>query len=252
MIPSAANDAVSFSKPQVGSEQLLESLVALTLGQIEKTITLAKTVKFTVAHGEEYQYRVPPQEERLLSKTACGKRVKQWASRRGATYLTLKELGFNPVPTVQSGPAGEPIWPDGITGSITHCYPWSIVVAAKCSGEFVIGVDLESLLKSRRVDISAVICRKGELDWISAGNYFHERMAMIFSAKEALYKALYPVLQRYIDFKEVELSWLNERSCFAVEIMSDSAASLLPALRSEVYCRQQGDFVFSCAICQIA
>src|SRR5947199_216586 len=67
-----------------------------------------------------------------------------------------------------------------------------------------------------KVDISSVVCRKPELEWIFADGDCQARLMMIFSAKEAVYKALHPVCRKYIDFQDVELSWVPEESRFVV------------------------------------
>ena len=97
-------------------------------------------------------------------------------------------------------------------------------------------------------DISGVICTAEELDWVRDGFSFHERLAMVFSAKEAVYKGIYPYCKQYIDFQDVELSWLPERQSFGVSVLEGTNARL-PSLRGcEVHCRCLDGFVFSCMI----
>ena len=236
----------------IACKRALESMVIHALRGIDDSLHHRESLRFAITHGEDDDYVLHAEEARLLAPSASKKRLIEWASGRRAAHLTLRRLGFDNPPPVLREAAGEPLWPDGIGGSISHCYPWSIAVAAKCSARLTIGIDLESLVRMARVDISRVACRKAELEWVSAEDDFQGRVGMIFSAKEAVYKALYPLCRRYIDFEEVELSWLREESRFDVDILAPFAASFVPSLMCKVYCRRQANFVFSCALCQIS
>jgi 4'-phosphopantetheinyl transferase EntD len=122
---------------------------------------------------------------------------------------------------------------------------WSLAIAARSSRCFAIGIDLESLQRIKGPDISHLICRNAELDWVYGGGHFHERLAMIFSAKEALYKALYPIFRRYIDFMEVELTWSPEQGCFQAQLLTARANEFPDDRPVKVYCRRHESFFFS-------
>jgi 4'-phosphopantetheinyl transferase EntD len=182
---------------------------------------------------------------RLLSPRACEIKRVQFTLGRVAARLALKQIGFdNPVPILR-GEKGQPLWPDGITGSITHCYPWSVAVVAKSPNHLAIGIDLESVARIKGPDVCDLVCRDVERDWARAGCHFHERLAMIFSAKEAVYKAFYPLCQRYIDFKEVELSWSPEHHRFHCRFIGALSPRILLATLCDAHCRCSGDLVFS-------
>jgi 4'-phosphopantetheinyl transferase EntD len=159
-----------------------------------------------VSEKQLANYTLHPEEVRILAPRACRRKRVEFALGRTAANLALKQVGLeNPGPVLRAS-SGEPLWPDGIVGSITHRYPWSVAVVINGSNRFAIGVDLEAIEGLQGTDISQLVCRQPELDWVHLGN-FQERLAMIFSAKEAFYKAFYPLCRRYIDFKEVELVW---------------------------------------------
>ena len=189
---------------------------------------------------------IRPEEERILSPSACPKKRTEFVLGRAAVRYALRELGeYGPV---LRGGQGEPLWPEGILGSITHCWPWAVALVLKSWKPLVVGIDLEDLETAGRVDISGLICTAKELDWVRDGFSFHERLAMIFSAKETIYKGFYPFCRQYIDFKDVELSWFPKRQSFGVSFLGGTKIQFPSLRRCEVHCRCFEGLVFSCMI----
>ena len=60
-----------------------------------------------------------PEEEPLIAKSVA-KRRNEFITVRYCARLALEELGVPPVPILK-GEKGEPCWPDGVVGSLTHC-----------------------------------------------------------------------------------------------------------------------------------
>src|SRR5258708_3275547 len=60
-----------------------------------------------------------PEEEPLIAKSVA-KRRNEFITVRYCARLALGELGVAPVPML-TGDKGEPCWPDGVVGSLTHC-----------------------------------------------------------------------------------------------------------------------------------
>lgn len=187
---------------------------------------------------------IHPEEERIPSPRACLWKRSEFVLGRAAARYALRELGE--YGCVLRGSQGEPRWPEGISGSITHCWPWAVALVVRSRRPLAIGIDLESLKKVARADISGVICTAQELDWVRQGFSFYERLAMIFSAKEAVYKGIYPFCRQYLDFKDVELAWFPERQSFGVSLLVNGQ---IPSFHGcEVYCRCFDGFVFSCMV----
>ena len=191
-------------------------------------------------------YVLHREEVGILSPRACRKRQIEFASGRAAARFALNEVGVEALPVLR-GQKGEPHWPPGIVGSITHCYPWSVAVAIRYPNIFATGVDLETTERMRGAEISELVCGSDELDWVRAGN-LKERLTMIFSAKESVYKAFYPLCQRYIDFKDVELTWVPAQSCFHAKFLASFGPGLPRGHVCPVYYRSYNAFTFSCVI----
>ena len=227
-------------------KRALESVVNPVMTAVNSCCRLRRNFGFAILSAEDQlEDTLHPEEIRLLPPRACRIKRVEFSLGRVAVRLALKQIGFdNPVPILR-GEKGEPLWPDGITGSISHCYPWSIAVVAKSPNHFAIGIDLESTARFQGPDISDLVCRDVERDWARAGCDFQERVAMIFSAKEAVYKAFYPLCHRYIDFKEVELSWSPEDYRFHCRCITALSPSIPLGTACDIYCRCHGGLVFS-------
>lgn len=100
--------------------------------------------------------------------------------------------------------SGEPVWPTAFRGSITHTTEYAhaaVVHKTSCSG---IGIDSEHVVESG-ADIVAMCCTPFERATWFEDTIDPLRATLLFSAKESFYKAIYPVVQRIVDFDEVEV-----------------------------------------------
>jgi 4'-phosphopantetheinyl transferase EntD len=227
-----------------------DALHAITLEALEPyqgALRLGESASLSVLSAEDQQdHFLHPEEEQALPPRACTRKRAEWALGRAAAHRALRELGEVPLPLLR-GDHGEPVWPEGITGSITHCWPWTAALLVKAGKRFAIGLDLENLERAALVDISSVICAAAELDWAHDGD-FQLRLAMIFSAKEAVYKGLHPFCRRYIDFKEVELAWLPQQQSFRVAFVGGPETEFAALGECKVLSRLINGLVFSCLV----
>jgi 4'-phosphopantetheinyl transferase EntD len=224
----------------------LESVVSEALTAGDGSLRLHENLAFAIlSANDQANYTLHPEEAGVLAPRACRGKREEFALGRAVARLALQELGFEKPSPVLRGQGGEPLWPEGIVGSITHCYPWSIAVVGKYSNRFTIGIDCESVHRAKGADIGRLICRDRELQWVHNGGGHPGRLVMIFSAKETVYKAFYPLCRQYIDFKEVELSWLPAKSCFQGELLGDFGGRFLGSRSCAIHCRRCNDLVFS-------
>ena len=96
------------------------------------------------------------------------------------------------------GPHREPLWPDGIVGSIAHASPYVLAATAFRGTAQSIGLDVAPWLDDGATDrIGANIAMPGELNSLinSNGWSMARRLTLVFSAKKSIYKALYPLVQ---------------------------------------------------------
>jgi 4'-phosphopantetheinyl transferase EntD len=252
MVTTSLVDDLPSRTEMTAVEHEMRATVIQALRPCRDALGLGKDVFLAVlSAADQGKPWIHPEEERILSPRACTKKRTEFVLGRTAVRQALRELGEKYAPVLRGG-YGEPLWPDGILGSITHCWPWAVALVVRSGRPFAIGIDLESLEKTGRADISRVICTAAELDWVRHGSSSNKRLAMIFSAKETVYKGFHRFCRQYIDFQDVELSWLTERQSFAVSFLGGTKLQF-PSLRGcEVHCRCFDDFVFSCMIYEAA
>lgn len=107
-----------------------------------------------------------------------------------------------------------PVWPSGVLGSISHCDTIAVAMAAEESKYLALGVDVESLIEPTTVlDIQKTVCLSEELSSLARHVPCRVRaLTLLFSAKEALYKALFPSTGKFEGFHSAELCSCDARS----------------------------------------
>lgn len=107
-----------------------------------------------------------------------------------------------------------PVWPSGVVGSISHCNTIAVAMTAPKSRYCALGVDVESLLEPDVAqNIQQIVCRDEELICLERYVPCRRRsVTILFSAKEALYKALFPLVGKFKDFHSAELVGFESHS----------------------------------------
>jgi len=151
-------------------------------------------------HGEFESKPIWP-EERVFIKGAVEKRAKEFATGRFCARIALSRLGLPPGP-IPVGPNREPQWPVGIVGSITHCKNYCSAAVARIGGIVSIGIDAE-IDEPIPLDVLSLISNPSEIaaiNELSAGTHWDK---LLFSAKESVFKAMFPLTAQWLDFKDV-------------------------------------------------
>jgi enterobactin synthetase component D len=133
------------------------------------------------------------------------KRQAEFLSGRYIACLALMQLGFSKPPKVSIGDDRAPIWPDGIYGSITHNAKRAICILGE--NNCYLGIDIEDKLSDNAAqEIGSYVQTNDELA-LFYGSAISKSLAItiIFSAKESLFKAIYPQVNVYFDFKCAQL-----------------------------------------------
>jgi 4'-phosphopantetheinyl transferase EntD len=143
-----------------------------------------------------------PQEAATIAR-AIPKRRAEFAAGRSAARMAMAELDLAPC-TIPQGPDRAPIWPAGLSGSIAHCDYFCIAAVAFKTQYKTLGIDIEPATPLAP-DLTDIICTKAERDWLTSQPNPGLAAKMIFSAKEAVYKAQYPLTRQIIGFDAVTL-----------------------------------------------
>jgi len=144
-----------------------------------------------------------PGEEDLIAAAVPGRR-REFVTARRCARQALGALGHPPAP-IRTGPSREPLWPAGVVGSITHCAGYRAAAVAHRTGLAGLGLDAEpntplpdGVLKS--------IARPEEQDRL-VGAPGISWGKVLFSAKEAVYKAWFPLTGRWLGFEDASLTF---------------------------------------------
>ena len=110
------------------------------------------------------------------------------------------------------GPSGEPLWPQGISGSITHSGTQAMAVVTQYPA--LIGIDCETILSENEAwEIKDGIIDMQEEPVLSRSGYpFALALTLAFSAKESLFKALFPQVQAWMGFDSARITLLDDRT----------------------------------------
>ncbi|WP_411267302.1 4'-phosphopantetheinyl transferase family protein [Actinoplanes sp. KI2] len=147
-----------------------------------------------------------PGEEDLVARAVSSRR-REFVTGRRCARLALAELGHPPAP-IRPGPGREPIWPAGVTGSITHCAGYRAAAVARTADLAGLGIDAEpNEPLPDGVEATVASPREGErLREAAAGAPEVSWDRLLFSAKESIYKAWYPLTRRWLGFEEADLT----------------------------------------------
>jgi 4'-phosphopantetheinyl transferase EntD len=146
-------------------------------------------------------------EEHAVAAAQAPSRRKAWVGGRVAMREALARLGKTAGPILADA-RGAPRLPEGLTGSISHKDHVAVALVAEAGDAGArVGVDVE-IDRPRAHDIAPRILRPEELAELEGMPARERETAVLlrFSAKEAVYKALDPFVQRYVGFLEVALT----------------------------------------------
>ena len=187
-------------------------------------------------------------EERQAMGRAVEKRRREFVTGRALARQALAQLGVGAV-AISSGPRGEPVWPAGVVGSLTHCTGFRACAVARAQDVVALGIDAE-------VDERLP---EGVLDQVAFGRERAMVAArgpgvcldrLLFSAKEAVYKAWYPLAQRWLGFEDVELTIDVPAGTFRARLLvpgPDIGGAPLTELNGR-WCAEDGIIAAACLV----
>jgi enterobactin synthetase component D len=113
-----------------------------------------------------------------------------------------------------------PIWPQGIVGSITHSKRYASAAVADQKDLLGIGIDIEDTRRLKE-SLSGTIMTPRDLKMFPLLSD-QELLALIFSAKESLYKALYPSVNQFFGFDKACVTSIDmDKKIFIIELLED-------------------------------
>jgi len=148
---------------------------------------------------------------------------------RACARAALTAMNF-PNQAIPVGTSREPVWPDGIVGSISHCGSVAAAVTARQKDLSALGIDLESACPLDE-KLLPMICRAEEKDSLKESAQPLLIAKLIFSAKESIYKCIWPSVRQFVDFQEIGISIDQGAGSFVPVTWADH---LPPALMARI------------------
>ncbi|SDD00641.1 4'-phosphopantetheinyl transferase Npt [Rhodococcus tukisamuensis] len=148
---------------------------------------------------------VHPQEEALIAR-AVDKRRREFTSARHCARVALGKLGVEPAPILR-GERGVPRFPRGVVGSLTHCDGYRAAVLGFAMQVRSVGIDAEphGPLPDGVLDAVSLPEERAVLAARADGSVHWDRL--LFCAKEATYKAWFPLTERWLGFEDARITF---------------------------------------------
>ena len=145
-------------------------------------------------------------EEAAVVRNAVLERRQEFTAVRACARLALAGLGLPPAP-VLPGPRGEPLWPAGVVGSMTHCAGYRAAVQARSTDLRSLGIDAEphQPLPDGVLEAIALPAERARTAVARVENRQVHWDRLLFSAKESVYKTWFPLTHRPLDFDEASI-----------------------------------------------
>ncbi len=197
---------------------------------------MARIVRISFEQSELIQrYFDDPQWSRFDQKTeAVLKRRHEFFAGRVCAALAYKELTGKDLTELPINEDRSPRWPQGIAGSITHNEKF--VVAELSADVKSLGIDLATL-GSVQKHLQQNICNNSDVTQVSGIDQDH-LLTFIFSFKESLFKAVYPIVKEFFDFQAASVTKINfSEKSFEIVLEEKISAKISQNKFS-------GDFVF--------
>ncbi len=147
-------------------------------------------------HDEGQLY---PQEAALVAHAVASRRL-EFTTVRHCARLALRGLGA-PAVALVPGESGRPGWPPGVTGSMTHCSGYRAAAVAHARDYAGLGIDAEPHA-ALPAEVLPMVTRPEERRWMADSDPSVHWGRVVFSIKEAIYKAWNPVTHRWLDFHD--------------------------------------------------
>ncbi len=152
---------------------------------------------------------------------AVPKRRAEYLAGRVLARQLLAPLGFVDF-TLARGEDRAPQWPAGIAGALSHNSNTALCTVHRESGLGGVGLDVETLLSDERAEElwGAIVSPTEREALLREALPFNALLTLTFSAKESLFKTLYPQVRCYFDFLDARMTAVDvQRQTFVLELL---------------------------------
>ncbi|HEX5256848.1 MAG TPA: 4'-phosphopantetheinyl transferase [Mycobacterium sp.] len=169
---------------------------------LSAVLSVANGLAYSEAYSDPPDLAPLPEEEPLIARSVA-KRRNEFVTVRHCARIALGELGLPPVPILK-GEKGEPRWPDGVVGSLTHCAGYRGAVVGRTEAVRSVGIDAEphDVLPDGVLNAVSLPEERHEMASLPEGLHWDR---ILFCAKEATYKAWFPMTKRWLGFDDAHV-----------------------------------------------
>jgi 4'-phosphopantetheinyl transferase EntD len=172
-----------------------------------------------VSTREEIEVELFPAERAALGRSV-EKRRREFVTARACARRALKALGI-PVQPIPVGERGEPRWPSGVIGSITHCDGYRACALAHSGALAALGIDAEPN-RPLPDGVLADVASREEREAIRRAAQADPSVSwdrLLFSAKESVYKAWFPLARRWLGFEDARVEIDRDARTFTARLL---------------------------------
>ena len=170
--------------------------------------------------GDFQRCAVPPPAS---IQRSVAKRQAEFLAGRLCARSALQRLdGLDCIPAI--GEDRAPVWPAHISGSITHSTGHAAAIVGHKAQWRGLGMDLENLLPLERAErLAGEILTADEMQRMAAGlrEQIAQCVTLTFSAKESLFKALYPIVHTRFYFEHAEVLEWSETGSLRLRLLTE-------------------------------
>ncbi|WP_108651828.1 4'-phosphopantetheinyl transferase family protein [Dongshaea marina] len=205
--------------------QLLDESFPLELKQIAAAEASFIISEYDRRLFSKYEIDFPAE----LNK-AVPKRCAEFLAGRYVARHALEQLSGTAY-QIPAAPDRSPIWPQGIIGSISHTNTQALAMVAYARDHLLLGLDLENWMEPvlARELSDQIICPQERKLLADSELEFHQGLTLIFSAKESLYKALFPQVKRFFGFEYARVNKIDPDSGTFVISLTRTLTQAYPA-----------------------
>lgn len=195
--------------------------------------------RHSVFHALKRETVLSPENEKILSTLHFAEkittfhpgRMQEFQLGRLCAYEAYYKLTGKELYSLPSGDNREPLWPADVVGSISHTQEWIAAAVAKSDVVLGVGIDLEGMGRAKS-ELSRYITNEYDLS-VHPDFSPEELLTLIFSAKESLYKALFPSVKKFFGFEAAAVTDIDSQNkTFSIKLVMPLTLIFSPGQRS--------------------
>ena len=149
--------------------------------------------------------------ELALVEGSASKRKTDFSTGRFCARKALEQLGIDHTEILRDS-GKQPVWPDGIVGSISHSSQLTGAIVGKRKDIVSVGLDIETIA-GVELNMWNILFLESEQQFLNSLNEEDRNMypTLLFSLKECFYKFQYPLTRQFLEFNDVEFKMIDEK-----------------------------------------